>query len=78
MNLPNKLTVSRIFMAIAFLLLAVPLPISIPDDVDMFSWAANLLNLHRNFIHGSGRYLAGIVFLIAFATDAADGFIARK
>ena len=77
MNLPNRLTISRIFLTLVFMLLAVPLPIKLSDS-GAFSWATGAISSYNGFVLGNGRYLAGIVFLIAFATDAVDGYIARK
>ena len=78
MNLPNKLTILRIIMTPVFLLLAVPLPINLPD-AGQFGGLARALDLYNGFVmSSSGKYLAGVVFLLAFLTDALDGYIARK
>ena len=77
MNLPNKLTISRIAMTLLFLLLAAPFPTK-PFEIGALSWAAGFLNSYNEFILGVGKYVAGVVFLIAFVTDVIDGYIARK
>ena len=78
MNLPNKLTISRILMTPVFLAFIVPLPVKLPDAAMLFS-LARAFDSYNNFVlNGAGRYVAGIVFLIAFLTDAIDGYIARK
>ena len=83
MNLPNKLTLARIAMIPAFLLLAVPLPElgGGPGAAGAAAWAAQAARAARaynGFIAGAGWWLAGAVFVLAFATDAADGYIARS
>ena len=54
MNLPNRITIIRVFMIPLYLVFML-----IPQ------------------IH-YGRYIAGVVFVIAALTDALDGYIARK
>jgi CDP-diacylglycerol--glycerol-3-phosphate 3-phosphatidyltransferase len=70
MNLPNKLTLLRIAMIPLFLIFAAPVPV-VPDGFFM-------LSVWSNFIETRGLAISGIVFIIAFATDALDGYIARK
>ena len=54
MNLPNRITIIRVFMIPLYLVfMLIP---QIPY----------------------GRYIAGVVFVIAALTDALDGYIARK
>ena len=74
MNLPNKLTLARIAMVPVFLLLAVPLPVLGGGA----GAAARAARAYNSFIAGSGWWLAGAAFALAFATDAADGYIARS
>ena len=62
MNLPNKLTVLRILMIPAFLLLILPVG------------KALLLPIPPQ----TGRILAALVFVLAAFTDLLDGAIARK
>lgn len=64
MNLPNKITLSRIFFVPIFMLFVVPLP----------SWLGGSEWL--NVIHGN--YIAAAIFIIASSTDVVDGYIARK
>lgn len=64
MNLPNKITLSRIFIVPIFMLFVVPLP----------QWLGGSDWL--NVIHGN--YIAAAIFIIASSTDAVDGYIARK
>ena len=71
MNLPNKLTLGRIFLSIIILLL-----LGCPVYMFGFSWPEYLLGgkivIKLNYI------IAGILFVIASLTDMLDGKIARK
>ncbi|WJE17534.1 CDP-diacylglycerol--glycerol-3-phosphate 3-phosphatidyltransferase [Halobacillus sp. ACCC02827] len=65
MNLPNKITLSRIFLIPIFMIL-----MSVP-----FNWGS--LNIGENELPVS--HLAGaVLFIIASTTDWIDGYIARK
>lgn len=71
MNLPNKITISRIILSIVIILMLI-----IPFD-------SIGLELPRLFINESlvielKYIIAGILFIIAAATDFIDGYIARK
>jgi CDP-diacylglycerol---glycerol-3-phosphate 3-phosphatidyltransferase len=77
MNLPNRLTLTRIAMVPLFLVFLLPFP----------DWLVNwnLLtfirpNLHaiNRFIIGYGNFIAAGIFLLAASTDGLDGYIARK
>lgn len=70
MNLPNKITVSRIFLIPIFLLFMIPLP----------AWTNeySLLNNFNNFVLNYGNIVAVAIFIIASITDGIDGYIARK
>ncbi|MFD2759878.1 CDP-diacylglycerol--glycerol-3-phosphate 3-phosphatidyltransferase [Lentibacillus juripiscarius] len=65
MNLPNKLTLSRIFLIPVFILL-----LSIP-----FDWGEWMIG--ENVLPGS-HLAAAVLFIIAAATDWVDGHYARK
>ena len=72
MNLPNKITLSRIFLVPIFMLFIVPFP----------DWMLNsdypvIINVN-NFINNYGNYIAAILFVAAASTDGVDGYIARK
>lgn len=71
MNLPNKITVSRILLSIfVLILLVLPLEnmgLSIPDIT-----VAATIRVNIKYI------ICGILFLIASITDYIDGHIARK
>ena len=70
MNLPNKITISRIFLAIVVLLLLMIPYGSIGMTVPLYK--INNVTLSLNYI------IAGILFIIASLTDMIDGKIARK
>jgi CDP-diacylglycerol---glycerol-3-phosphate 3-phosphatidyltransferase len=65
MNLPNKLTLSRIFLIPIFIIL-----LSVP-----FNWGNwNIGEAELPIAH----FVAGLIFIIAAATDWVDGYYARK
>ncbi|MFT8321219.1 MAG: CDP-diacylglycerol--glycerol-3-phosphate 3-phosphatidyltransferase [Bacillus sp. (in: firmicutes)] len=65
MNLPNKITISRIFLIPVFLVIML---------VD-FSWGnMTLLGVTLPVAH----FIGGIIFIIASTTDWIDGYYARK
>ena len=66
MNLPNKLTVMRIFMIPVFIVL-----MSLPSEA---FGTMNLLGSQINLVH----FLAMIIFAVASFTDYLDGYLARK
>ena len=71
MNLPNKITLSRIILSIFVIILL------------LFPFDAAGINIPKLFINESLvidiRYIiAGILFIIASVTDFVDGYIARK
>lgn len=65
MNLPNKLTISRLILVLVFAFFAFPFP-----EYEIFS-GAFFTGHYRNFV-------ALIVYIVASLTDALDGHIARK
>ena len=70
MNLPNKITVARLFLtAVIIALLAIPF--------DFFGF--NFPKYEINGIIVELNYLiAGVIFIIASLTDFLDGYLARK
>ena len=80
MNLPNRLTVSRILL-VPFILLFL-----LPFSADALAWLAcngfpglsEFLARWSVFVDGPGQYIAGALFLVAALTDTLDGSIARK
>ncbi|MFD1850318.1 CDP-diacylglycerol--glycerol-3-phosphate 3-phosphatidyltransferase [Oceanobacillus bengalensis] len=65
MNLPNKLTLSRIFLIPIFIIL-----LSVP-----FEWGE--WNIGENTLPVS-HFAAALLFIVAASTDWIDGYIARK
>lgn len=70
MNLPNKITISRIMLIPAFLIFIIPLP----------EWTNKyaVLEAINNFIIKNGNTIAFAIFALASLTDGIDGYIARK
>lgn len=77
MNLPNKITMSRIFIVPVFMVFILPLPESL---LGIIPWQGlvSILRDFNNFISGFGHYVAAAIFIIAASTDGIDGYIARK
>ena len=75
MNLPNKITVSRIILAIIILIMLV-----IPWHALGFDWPAysKIFRISLNTPLSLKYIIAGILFMIASITDKLDGQIARK
>lgn len=66
MNLPNKLTVTRLVLVLVFAVFAFPYP----DYMHFMN--------EGNFFANTKEYFALFIYIIASLTDAADGHIARK
>ena len=77
MNLPNRLTIVRIALIPLFVLLSAGLPDIIYRLLSFIGMGA-LVEAFVGFVARSGLAAAGIVFIVAFSTDALDGYIARK
>jgi len=77
MNLPNKITLSRIFIVPIFMIFVVPIPDWVVSSYILKGIAPQLMLLN-NFIMKFGHYIAAIIFIIASSTDGIDGYIARK
>lgn len=67
MNLPNKITISRIIMIPFFMLFAFPLPDWLTPDVGWIS-----------FLEENRWYFALAIYILASVTDFIDGHLARK
>lgn len=70
MNLPNKLTLLRIFLVLPFLALLIA---TTTNSTMTFGLENNKLN-QKDWLFLS----AGIIFVIAMFTDFLDGYLARK
>lgn len=67
MNLPNKLSMLRIFLIPVTMLFMLP--------ISIYGWEPQAWN---SFIADKGMLIASIVFIIASITDFLDGQIARR
>lgn len=77
MNLPNKITLSRIFLVPVFMLFVLPFPDWLLES-RLLSFITPQLNVINNLIINYGNYIAACIFIIAASTDGVDGYIARK
>jgi len=77
MNLPNKITISRIFIVPLFMLFVIPLPEWMLNS-NILEFARPTLISINDFILNYGNYIGAIIFIIAASTDGVDGYIARK
>lgn len=66
MNLPNKLTITRLVLVLVFALFAFPYPAVFEELVD-----GTIFDIVR-------PYIALVVYIVASITDAVDGHIARR
>lgn len=77
MNLPNKITLSRIFVVPVLMLFILPIPESIINAGFLQFMHPQLVAINQ-FLLTYGSYIAAGIFIIASSTDAVDGYIARK
>lgn len=77
MNLPNKLTLSRILLVPVFMIFILPIPDWIVNS-EYLTFMRTQLKLLNEFILGPGTYIAAGIFIVASLTDGVDGYIARK
>ena len=74
MNLPNKLTMSRIIMS--FIIIIILLGGSYTSSI--FGLEIPKLFINESIVIDMKYIIAGILFIIASVTDFFDGYIARK
>ena len=74
MNLPNKLTIGRIVMAILIII------ILLGGDyiLELFGTSFPTLFINESLVVDSKYIVAGVLFILASLTDFLDGYIARK
>jgi len=77
MNLPNKITLSRICFIPILMIFVIPIPDAIINAGIFQSIKPQLLAINQ-FLDSYGGYIAAGLFIIASSTDAVDGYIARK
>lgn len=74
MNLPNKLTVSRVVMAILIIIILLG-----GDYIgDIFGFEIPKLFINETIVVDLKYIIAGFLFIAASLTDFLDGYIARK
>lgn len=71
MNLPNRITMVRIFLAVLVLILLMFPFSSVGIDMPIYKVGANVV-ISLNYI------ISGVLFIVASVTDFIDGNIARK
>ncbi len=77
MNLPNKITLSRIFVVPILMIFIMPIPNSLINVGFLESMRPQMVAFNQ-FLLSYGGYIAAAIFIIASSTDAVDGYIARK
>lgn len=77
MNLPNKITLSRIFLVPVFMLFIIPLPGWLLESSWLGFMRHQMLSVNDFILH-YGNWIAAAIFFIAASTDGVDGYIARK
>ena len=77
MNLPNKITLSRIFLIPVLMIFIIPIPQAF-IDASILGFIRPQMIAVNEFINSFGGYIAAGIFIIASSTDAVDGYIARK
>jgi CDP-diacylglycerol---glycerol-3-phosphate 3-phosphatidyltransferase len=77
MNLPNKITLSRILLVPVFMIFIIPIPNWVLDST-LLEFIKPQLSGINNFILDYGNYIGAVIFIIAASTDKVDGYIARK
>ena len=77
MNLPNKITLSRIFFIPVLMVFVIPIP-DLIINAGFLQFIKPQLEAVNHFISAYGGYIAAGIFIIASSTDAVDGYIARK
>lgn len=74
MNLPNKLTVSRVVMAILIIIIL----LGGDYTVSLFGLEIPKLFVNEEIVVDLKYIIAGFLFILASLTDFLDGYIARK
>ena len=74
MNLPNKLTIARIIMAIIIIIIL----LGGSYTVSLFGFEIPKLFINESIVVDLKYVISGILFILASITDFLDGYIARK
>lgn len=70
MNLPNKITMARIFLSVVLLVMLLVPPYSL--GIHYSNYLMGSVSIDPKYV------IAGIIFLIASSSDFIDGYLARK
>lgn len=76
MNLPNKITLSRIFLVPLFMIFVIPIPGL--GQAEGIRTGIAVLDPVFHFLYSYRNIIAAAIFIIASSTDGVDGYIARK
>ena len=74
MNLPNKLTMARVVMAVLIIIIL----LGGDYTVSLFGFEIPKLFVNESIVVDLKYIIAGFLFIIASLTDFLDGYIARK
>ena len=74
MNLPNKLTISRVVMAVLIIIIL----LGGDYTVSIFGFEIPKLFVNEEIVVDLKYIIAGFLFILASLTDFLDGYIARK
>ena len=74
MNLPNKLTISRVVMAVLIIIIL----LGGDYTVSLFGFEIPKLFVNEEIVVDLKYIIAGFLFILASLTDFLDGYIARK
>ena len=74
MNLPNKLTMARVIMAVLIIIIL----LGGDYTVSLFGFEIPKLFVNESIVVDLKYIIAGFLFILASLTDFLDGYIARK
>ncbi len=77
MNLPNKITLTRIFIIPLFMIFVIPFP-DWMLNADILVSIRPVIEDLNDFIMKYGNYIGAAIFITAASTDGVDGYLARK
>jgi CDP-diacylglycerol---glycerol-3-phosphate 3-phosphatidyltransferase len=77
MNLPNKITFSRILLVPVFMIFIIPFPDWLVNSSYLSFMHSQMVDLNQ-LIRDFGNKIGAVFFIIASSTDGVDGYIARK
>ncbi|PYG87053.1 CDP-diacylglycerol--glycerol-3-phosphate 3-phosphatidyltransferase [Ruminiclostridium sufflavum DSM 19573] len=77
MNLPNKITVSRIILVPLLMIFLIPIP-DATVNFPLLGFLKDEMLAFNRFVNSTGNYISAFIFILAASTDGVDGYIARK